>query len=142
MSIYHTSHFMHSPCDECYASVVLFQICVGFLCPWVLEDIYSNDFKTIFYFSTTAHYLFFCNMPKLRKIPYEAVSDYITPHMTFQLLWTVARTADFRKVQNISLFGPTATSNRLSVTRPLRLKILKRLRTFHPGVFSDIFLRL
>ena len=31
--------------------VVLLQTRVGFLCHWVLEDIYSNDFKTIFCFS-------------------------------------------------------------------------------------------
>ena len=58
-------------------------------------------------------------MTKLPKIPYEAVSDYITPQMTFQLLWTATRAADFRTVQTVSLFGPTATSNRLNVTGPL-----------------------
>ena len=59
-------------------------------------------------------------MLKLPNIHYEAVYDYITAHMTFHLLWTAARTADFRTVQAISLFGPTATSDRLSVTGPLK----------------------
>ena len=58
-------------------------------------------------------------MPNLPKLPYEAVSDYITPNMTSHLLWTAARAADFRAVQTVSLFGPTATSDRLSVTGPL-----------------------
>ena len=39
--------------------------------------------------------------------------------MNFILLWSAARTADFRPVQTVSLFGPTATSDRLSVTGPL-----------------------
>ena len=64
-------------------------------------------------------FIFFGNMPKLPKIPYEAVSDYITPYMTFQLSCTATPTADFRTVQTVSLFGPTATSNRLNVTGPL-----------------------
>ena len=62
--------------------------------------------------------IFFRKHVKMPKIPYAAVFDYITPHMTFQLSWTVARTADFRTVQTVSLFGPTATSNRLNVAGP------------------------
>ena len=30
------------------------------MCPWVIEDIYSNDFKTIFYFSYRNLYLNIC----------------------------------------------------------------------------------
>ena len=55
-------------------------------------------------------------MPKLTKIPHEAVSDYITQHKTFHLLWTAAQTADFCAVQTVSLFGLIDTSDRLSVT--------------------------
>ena len=51
LSIYHTSQFMHCPRDECYGIFVLFETRVGFLCHWVLEDIYSiSDFKTFPYF--------------------------------------------------------------------------------------------
>ena len=35
------------------------------------------------------------------------------------LPWTAARTANFLTAQTVSLFGPTATSNRLNVTGPL-----------------------
>ena len=58
-------------------------------------------------------------MPISLKIPYEAVSDYITPHMTFHLFWTAAQTVDFRAVQTVSLFGTTATSDCLNVNGPL-----------------------
>ena len=82
-------------------------------------------------------------MPKFPKILYEAVSDYITPHMTLQLSWTAARTTDFRTVQTVSLFGPTATSNRLNVTGPLWAAVLWRWHFLVDEIFlyGALFIR-
>ena len=49
MLIYHISHFMHWPCGECSGLLWVF-------CPWVLEDINSNDGNNIFGFSI--HFLY------------------------------------------------------------------------------------